>query len=654
MKISIVLAALTGSFETDMNRASKTAQKRLKEVEKTAKQVGAAAGVALAAAAGIFGAAIKNAIDRADELSKTAQKIGITTEALSTLSYAAKLADVDLGQLQGGLSRLTKFQDDASKGAERNIALFERLGIEFKNTDGTLRDTGEVFRDFADRLSKLPDGADKSAIALEAFGRSGANLIPLLNSGADGIQKLEDRARRLGLELSERAGKDAEELNDRLSDLWSVVDGLAFTVAQDLLPDIIDLTDALAETIREGGGMVEVGRDIADLFRGVAKIFEAAGLAADSMGERFNIVSNYQNILFNPLGWQQYRAEIDKSNARLEELAETGRKLALAARQDFGIDPKDVRWIDPPAPRGRRRRPAGTPMQDGETVEINAGEGFGAGRGGSRINRAAAEAARAAEAAARQLEDQIREAERAQADFLATTEDLRAELAGPLAQVQLDYIRREDELIALGKLAGLTQEELASSLDLLEQARLRDVAAIDEQVRAAREYAQALADAPLVAQMDQLRDVTGSFFADLVKNGRDAIDRLQDYLLTSALESIGKQIAEGLFGDFGTTGAGSKGSGFAAIFGSLFGGARANGGPVYPGKAFLVGERGPELFIPRSAGDIANAEQTSRMGSRSMNQTINFNVQGTISKRSRDQINIDMQRAMQRSLRERA
>jgi len=90
MKISIVLAAMTGNFETDMNRASKTAQKRMKEIEKTAKQVGAAIGLALTAAATGAAVAIKAAINRADELSKTAQKIGVTTEALSALAYAAQ------------------------------------------------------------------------------------------------------------------------------------------------------------------------------------------------------------------------------------------------------------------------------------------------------------------------------------------------------------------------------------------------------------------------------------------------------------------------------------------------------------------------------------------------------------------------------------
>jgi hypothetical protein len=179
VKISIVLAALTGSFETDMNRASKTAQKRMKEIEATAKKVGQAVGVALTAAATASAVAIKAAIDRADELSKTAQKIGVTTESLSTLSYAAQLADVELGELQGGLTKLIKVQSDAAAGNKDLIAVFDALGVSFQNADGTLRNADETFRDVAAALERIPDGATKTAAAVELLGRSGANLIPL-------------------------------------------------------------------------------------------------------------------------------------------------------------------------------------------------------------------------------------------------------------------------------------------------------------------------------------------------------------------------------------------------------------------------------------------------------------------------------------------
>ena len=666
--LSVDLVAKIGGFVAGMSKAERETQKstkamerRFKETTAAAKKFGIALGAAFVAAGTAAAVAIKSAIDDADELSKAAQKIGITTESLSTLGYAAKLADVDLGQLQAGLLRLTRFQDGAAAGTEKNIELFNRLGIEFQNMDGTLRDTDEVFRDFAERLSQMPDGADKSAIALRAFGKSGADLIPLLNSGAEGIEELEDRARRLGLELSGGAGKNAEELNDRLSDLWSVFDGLAYSVVENLLPDIIDLTEELAQTIREGGGMVEVGKDIADIFRGMARVVRGADLAIEAMGERFNIAGQYKNALLDPMGWATYSANIDAATGRLAELAKQNEALAKEARINFGIDPGvnepggRIEFIDPPAGKKGRR---GIPMIDGATEVIYAGDDFGTGTGGggrSASDRAGAEASRAAAEAARELEERIQDATRAQADFLKTTEDLRAEIGGPLAEVTLDYVRREDELIELAKLAGLSNEELAESLEILEQARLRDVAAIDAQAAAEAQRAREAADQPLIDQMDSLRDTTQGFFVDLVKNGSEAIDRLQDYLLTSALESIGKQIAEGLFGDFGSTGAGSKGSGFAAIFGSLFGGGRANGGPVSGNRIYEVGEGnrpellssgGRQFLIPGNNGKVTPVGA----GRGGIIQNISFNLPGRYDMRTQAQMASDTQRAGQRAL----
>ena len=677
--LTVDVIAKVGGFARGMTQAERQAERSSKEIERTMRGLSKGIDAALkVAAVGIVGGAtaltvaFKNAVDGADELSKTAQKIGITTESLSTLGYAAGLADVELSELQAGLSRLTKFQSEAAQGTEKNVELFARLGIAYRETNGALRDTGEVFREVADRLSKMPDGADKAAIALDIFGRSGANLVPLLNEGAVGIAELEERARRLGLELSQNAGKDAEELNDRLSDLNSVVDGLALTVATELLPDIIDLTGALTDSIREGGGMVEVGRDIADIFRGLGKVFKAADLAIGGMGERFNIAAQYKNAFLDPAGWQQYQAEIDKSNARLAGLAEQSEALALLARQDFGIDPKIMPIEDGSMPRGARPRVRGTPMQDGETQVINAGPGFGEGGGSSRpeVDRSAVQAAREAdreaEEAARQLAEQIREAEAAQLDFLTTTENLRAELGGPLAQVQLDYIRREDDLVELAKLAGLSNDELAESLGLLEAARLRDVDAINKQAEAEAQRAREIADQPLIDQMDSLRDTTAGFFVDLAKNGEDAIDRLQDYLLDSALESIGKQIAEGLFGDFGTTGSGSAGSGFASFLGSLFGGGRAMGGPVSGNRIYEVGEENrPELLkangrqylipgndgrvLPMGAAIASQASEAARQNRGGVVQHITFNLPGRYDMRTQAQIAADMNRVGQRS-----
>jgi hypothetical protein len=71
----------------------------------------------------------------------------------------------------------------------------------------------------------MKDGANKTAIAVELFGRSGANLIPLLNGGARALSDATDEATRFGLIVSTEAGRAAEQLNDNLTRLGAVVRG---------------------------------------------------------------------------------------------------------------------------------------------------------------------------------------------------------------------------------------------------------------------------------------------------------------------------------------------------------------------------------------------------------------------------------------------
>jgi hypothetical protein len=140
-----------------------------------AKVIGASL-VATAAAGAAY--AIKGAIDEMDQISKTAQKIGTTTEALSALQYAAKLSDVSVGQLQAGMTRLVRAQAEAARGTERYVDLFGAIGVAAVSADGALRNSADVMTDLADVFASLPDGATKTALAVELLGQIGRRPDP--------------------------------------------------------------------------------------------------------------------------------------------------------------------------------------------------------------------------------------------------------------------------------------------------------------------------------------------------------------------------------------------------------------------------------------------------------------------------------------------
>lgn len=235
-----VIGALRVSLGLDsaqFEQGLKKAQANLGGFGKVASTAFKAVSVAAIAAGAALGVATKHAIDHADELSKTAQKIGVATEALSRLEWAAKLSDVSLEQLSGGLGRLSRSMLDVANGSKGPAATaFAALGISVTDASGKLRAADDVFADVADRFSRMEDGTTKTSLAMAVFGRTGAELIPLLNSGRDGLKAMADESDRLGNTISTTTGKAAEEFNDSLTRVGAVLQGVTNKIMEAALP----------------------------------------------------------------------------------------------------------------------------------------------------------------------------------------------------------------------------------------------------------------------------------------------------------------------------------------------------------------------------------------------------------------------------------
>ena len=170
--LHVALGIDSAQFEAGLKRA----QSSLGSFGKVAAVGFAAAATAAVAAGSALAVMGLRAIDSADGLSKAAQKAGVTTEALSRLKYAADYSDVSLEQLTGGLQKLAKNMADVAsgKGATAATAL-SALGISITDTSGQLRGADEVFIEIADRFGRLEDGSTKTALAMQLFGKTGAD-----------------------------------------------------------------------------------------------------------------------------------------------------------------------------------------------------------------------------------------------------------------------------------------------------------------------------------------------------------------------------------------------------------------------------------------------------------------------------------------------
>lgn len=225
---------------------------------------------ATAAAAALVGA-VKSAADYGDQLDNMSQRTGVAVEELSRLQYAAKLSDTSTEALSKGIGNLSKLMVGAAAGGAESGALFERFGISLRNTDGTIRGTSDVLYDLADVFATMPDGPQKTALAMEFFGKKlGQELIPLLNQGSEGLKAMADEAERLGLVLNSAQAKAAADFNDNLDRLGQLSKSVAVSIGNALIPALNNMLAKLNDANRADlsiwqilGALPKQGEDVA-------------------------------------------------------------------------------------------------------------------------------------------------------------------------------------------------------------------------------------------------------------------------------------------------------------------------------------------------------------------------------------------------------
>lgn len=246
---------------------AKEAGKGLQDVGKTAedakaqfsglgKVVGASAkalGAAMAAVGATAVAAGKAIWDMAndtaaagDEIDKQSQKLQINAELYQQLDYACERSGTSIGSLKQGIKGITKELGKAQSGTEGAGAKFEKLGISLKNADGSLKSTEEVMMETLDTLAGMEDETARNAAANELFGKSASELLPLLNSGSDGIKELMQEAKDYGMVMSEDAVSASAAFEDSLTRLQGSFEGLKNGLVGELLPGLTSVTDGFS------------------------------------------------------------------------------------------------------------------------------------------------------------------------------------------------------------------------------------------------------------------------------------------------------------------------------------------------------------------------------------------------------------------------
>ena len=522
-----------------------------------------------------IGNSIKGAVDRASQLEEAMQKTGASSEFLTTMMYAAKLSGVEFESLEKGLTKLSKSMDAASSDAKSGIAYdFKRLGINARESNGDLRSTEEVFKDLADRFAEIPDGARKAALAQAVFGKAGADLIPILNEGRKGIEEFSKQADLMGIKFASDTGKQLEKFGDEMDKLGFLGQGFANIFATNVMGAISIFFAKIGETNDATKTAENRFSNIQSIAQGLATVFRYLAAAIYVVGSAFIEVARDANAAFEALG-----------TAIMGSFEDAAKRLSERATEQVSFM---------------------TILKNAQDI----------------LNNSTSELTVTRDKATKSIGDNAKATD-------GLIDKYRA-----LIDPGYEVLKQMKEFEQLANKGAFTSEEFAIGMDRLRQ-KLIDARAETDPM--------AMAIKGLQGNIQTFADNAASAMAEFTMSGKLDFKSMVSSMIKDLLTLFYKMtIFQPIANAMKTALSGASTGGGGGLFGDLFSGFgdwiggffKATGGPVMANSPYIVGERGPELFVPGGNGTIIPNNNLGMGGGENLviNQTINVStgVQATV------------------------
>ena len=287
--VDIVVQLTDKNTQAGLEKIAATSKGTVAELSKLKNElfaIGAGAGIA-----GLGTKLAKEALSWNLSVKKMQSLTGATAEQASTFisvaNYMGVATDVSTVAFAKFAKAVSTAQDKMQvASAEGKLAtdMFSRLGISIDQIQG--KNTLEVFSIIQDRLRNMKDGAEKTRVEMELFGKTGYQLHGMLNLSAEAMKQVEDRARAMGLIINDEAAQKSAAFNRQLKDMEQTGKRLAIMIGQELLPVVmeyaqgaINLTKSYSELATEQkeaiSGLIKFGLEASIAITAIQSITSA-------------------------------------------------------------------------------------------------------------------------------------------------------------------------------------------------------------------------------------------------------------------------------------------------------------------------------------------------------------------------------------------
>ena len=242
---------------------------------------GAAMTVAGGAIVGGLVASAKAAGDYGGQIFDATRKTGMSAESLTALKFAAEQSGVGFDMLQGAIARQARTANEAATGSKTAQEAYARLGVSVTDASGKMKDGNTLLLETADALKNIENPTQRSAMAMEVFGRSGAQMLPMLMEGSAGIADLEAKAKSLGLTMTDEMAKAADDAGDRMEAAQASI-GMAWkNIGATVLPVVADVADKIAVVV---GNVSRWAQDNPGLAKSLGTVALGVGAVMSAVG----------------------------------------------------------------------------------------------------------------------------------------------------------------------------------------------------------------------------------------------------------------------------------------------------------------------------------------------------------------------------------
>jgi len=282
-------------------------KKSLEDAERRMSDLAKKSSAAFAAIAGSITAAAIAGGRYADQMQAIAGQTGLAVESVQALSHAAMRFNADLGLLQTSLRAFVRRSAEAAQGNMSFLQTFQMLGISQDEVAAGLHDIEGLFLLVAERISRLPTEAQRSAAAMQLLGDAGRQLVPMLSQGAAGIREAMQEARRLGIVTDRETIAALADFASELDVMRAQLAGATRSIVAEFIPTLRPMVQLISQA---SASVANLGTETRSLIGtiGVGTVGAVGSMAALTTGtwaavRAWQALSTTLRLAAGPAGW---------------------------------------------------------------------------------------------------------------------------------------------------------------------------------------------------------------------------------------------------------------------------------------------------------------------------------------------------------------